>query len=202
MVELVEGRLTLSFADEWQAIDFDHSLWHTKQMKSTLKAMDILAVNNQQHWWVEIKDCIGFEAENAVRLNAGDPQEVQALREELQERALDAIVSVRRSKAFIVEEIMQKFRDTVASVVIAQRASDMEIAPYTAPMQSTTALTVVLLLTWDLKDYKRLARLLQQKLNNALAPYGIAGYVINEHVALPGFNVTVTRTAAQPPTAI
>lgn len=201
MVELVEGRLTLRFTEGWQAIDFDHSLWHTKQMKSTLKAMDILAVKDQQHWWIEIKDCLGFEVENRVRFTTSDPQEVKILREELKERSLGAILSVHRSKAFIVEEIMQKLRDTVASVVIAQRTSDMEIAPYTAPTKSVAALTVVLLLTWDLKDYKRLARLLQQKLSNALAPYGIAGYVINEHVALPGFDVTVTRAAAQPSAA-
>lgn len=194
MVDIVEGALTFSFGAGWQVIKYDESAWYLNQIKTTLKAVDILACKQNSHWWIEIKDCIGHEAVNTPRLSHIDPQEVDQTRTWVKAQAFDKIVKVQRQKQFIIDEVMQKIRDTLTSTVIAQRLGNAELLPFVPPSHSNSSLVIVLILTWNIADYARLARLLQQKLNTALVPYGINGFVVNETCQVPGLDPTITRT--------
>jgi len=193
MVDIVEGRLTFSFGADWQVIKYDESAWYINQIKTTLKAMDILARKQNDHWWIEIKDCVGHEVANRPRLSPTDPQEVDQARAWIKAQAFDDTVKAQRKKQFIIDEVMQKLRDTLTSAVVAQRLKNAELLPFTPPSHTNASLVVVLILTWDLADYARLARLLQQKLNTALVPYGVNGFVVNETCQVPGFDPTITR---------
>lgn len=170
MVDLVENRLTFSFGAGWQAIKYDDSAWYLGQIKRSLKAMDILASKQNDHWWIEIKDCGGYEAQNTPRMSDIDPQGVALTRAWINAQTLSNTVKAQRKQEFIIDEVMQKFRDTLSSAVVAQRLKNAEMLPFTAPSHSDESLVIVLLLTWDLPDYGRLALRLHQKLNSALAP--------------------------------
>ena len=193
MVEIAEGSLHFKFADGWDAIKFDDTSWHKQSMKSQLKAMDILARNQQQHWWIEIKDCKTFETENLPRLSPTESSEVQKTRVWVAEQGWKPAVSVTRKKLYIVDEILEKLRDTLFSVSIASRENHTALAAFWHPVSKPEKLTIVLLLTWDIADFKRFARLLHQKLTMALQPYGLQGLVVNELTPVPGLNCIISR---------
>ncbi|SFL11221.1 hypothetical protein [Azotobacter beijerinckii] len=178
MVQLSEGRLRLTFAAGWQALKFDDTAWH-RQRFGHHQAMDILAVHGDQHWWIEIKDCEGFEQDNRPRMSPGDPQAVVQTRAWLRSQGLAQQVRAARSKPFIIDEVIEKLRSTLVSVLAAQRQGEAELQPYVAACNQGVPLNVVLLLTWNITDFRRLAQRLQQKLNSALLPYGLQGLVVN-----------------------
>lgn len=102
---------------------------------------------------------------------------------------------VTRRKPFIVDEVLEKLRDTLFSLNFAKRKGEPALAAFSSWCGGTESLTVVLLLTWDINDYKRMAKLLQQKLNAALRPYGLQGFVVNETLQVSGLACTVSRIA-------
>ena len=56
---LQEGNLTFSFSNDWQAIKYDDSSFHTKYFQSFAggsKAVDFIAFGNQELWLIEVKD--------------------------------------------------------------------------------------------------------------------------------------------------
>lgn len=195
MLDITENRLNFQFAEDWNAIKFDDTAWHQVQMKSRLKAMDILACHNQQHWWIEIKDCQGFETENRPRLSQNESAEVKEARDWVDAKGWKPIVSVSRKKAFIVDEILEKMRATLVSLTIASRVNHPDLSAFSVSASQPEKLTIVLLLTWDIKDFKRMARLLQQKLTTALQPYGLQGLVVNELMPVPNLDCTISRIA-------
>jgi hypothetical protein len=76
VVDIQERSLRLTFQDDWQAIKFDDTPWCASSQLSAygVKAVDITALGpDGQHWWIEIKDCVGYEADNQPRL-AETPQ--------------------------------------------------------------------------------------------------------------------------------
>ncbi|GFM82282.1 hypothetical protein PSCICN_29740 [Pseudomonas cichorii] len=193
MVDVVEGMLTFSFDDEWQVIKFDESQWYCDRMKRQLKGMDILAIKDERHWWIEIKDCLGYEPANIPRMSGADPSGVTSTKDWLAGQSFAGDVKVQRQKLFIIDEVMQKFRDTLASVVIAQREGDQELRAYVSPTKGNPPLVVVLLLTWEPREYGRLAARLKLKLDMALKPYGLTGFVVNETCRVPGLDPAITR---------
>ena len=195
MSDITENRLNFRFAEGWKAIKFDDTDWHRVQMKSRLKAMDILACHHQQHWWIEIKDCQGFETENHPRLSPKESAEVDQTRGWVDAKGWKPIVSVSRKKAFIVDEVLEKLRDTLVSLTFASRVNHPDLTAFSVSASQPEKLTIVLLLTWDITDFKRFARLLQQKLTTALQPYGLQGLVVNELMPVPGLDYTISRTA-------
>ncbi|KPW77139.1 hypothetical protein ALQ65_100555 [Pseudomonas syringae pv. coriandricola] len=193
MADVVEGTLTFSFPDDWQVIKFDETLWYTERMKRSLKGMDILAAKENSHWWIEIKDCVGYEPDNLPRMSETLPVSVVTAKQWLDAQAFAAQVKVQRRKLFIIDEVMQKFRDTLVSVVVAHREIDGELSSYTAPARSGQGLVIVLLLTWSARDYGRLAARLKMKLDMALKPYGLTGFVVDETCRVPGLDLIVSR---------
>lgn len=198
MPEVREGRLTFHFPEGWQSIKYDDSNWHRQRMKSRLKAMDILAhQGGPTHWWIEVKDCEGYEPENHPRLSGTDPAEVSQVREWVKQQGLESAVQMARRKPFIIDEIEEKLRDTLAAITVAQREADTELAEFIVVQTPSPVLRVVLLLTWDQRDFKRLAIRLKTKLERALSPYGIQGFVVNEYnTADAGLHCEVTRSEA------
>ena len=182
MIEITEDRvsggLKCRFPNGWHAIKYDESEWHKKHMKSQLNAMDILATDGSHHWWIEIKDCEGYEPDNQPRLSPIDPEEVQQTRQWVQEKGWDRQVAVRRKKSFIVDEVVEKFRQTLMAIAGAERDQHAGLDHYWV-ICSSRPLSVVLLLTWNDRDFKRLAARLQEKLEKALSCYGVNAYVIN-----------------------
>ncbi len=213
MPEIVESTLRLGFGQDVKVIKFDATQWHTKHMRSSLKAMDILATRpgtvaadaaaadaaaadaaQCAHWWIEVKDCLGDEAANQTRMAPAELPEVESTREWLAQQGWYSMVAVQRRKPYIVDELVMKLRDTLASMSIAAQQLEPELADFVVlPRQK---LTLVLLLCWEssgVNEFKRLALRLKAKLDTALAPYGFEGVIVNEHGTVPGLGWTVTR---------
>lgn len=197
MPEVQEGRLTFRFPDGWRLLKYDDSDWYRQRMKSRLKGMDILAhESGELHWWVEVKDCEGFEPENRPRLSAADPAEVSQARHWIEQQGLKPKVQVSRRKPFIVDEVEEKLRDTLAALAVAEREVAPELTDFSPLHAPWPRLRVVLLLTWNQRDFKRLATRLQTRMQRALAPYGVQGMVVNEHTTgNAGLHCQVTRKA-------
>lgn len=111
MVDIVEGGLNFSFGAGWQAIKYDDTAWYVNQMKRSIKAMDILACKQNSHWWIEIKDCDGYETANTPRMSPADPPGVDQTRTWISTQTFADSVKAQRKKMFIIDEVMQKFRD-------------------------------------------------------------------------------------------
>ena len=192
VTDIIEGKLRLQFAEDWQAIKFDSTNWHRHQMKSQLKAMDVLATLNDQHWWIEIKNCEGFETANLPRLSPIDSAEVLKVKAFVKKNGLKRHVRITRKKLFIVDEVVKKMRDTLLSLTFARRFEEPELLAFSQWCGSDKPLMIVLLLRWEIVDFKRFARLLQHKLNVALAPYHLQGFVINESARIIGLDCTIS----------
>lgn len=196
MPDVTEGQLTLSFPPGWKALKYDDSHWHKARMKSRLKAMDVLAKKDGiNHWWIEIKDCEGAEDENRPRLSPADSQEVKRTREWVEHKGWKPKISIARRKAFIIDEVERKFSSTLAAIAVAMREDEPELRGFEVlSQQNSPAIKVVLLLTWEPRDFRRLASRLQQKLNQSLNPYGVQGFVVNEQtISGCGLSCQVTR---------
>ncbi|AHG39027.1 hypothetical protein N018_01700 [Pseudomonas syringae CC1557] len=194
MVDVVEGKLTFSFGDDWKVIKFDETVWYSERMKRSLKGMDILATRENRHWWIEIKDCLGYEPDNLPRMSGAIPASVTLTKGWLDTQSFAREVNVQRRKLFIIDEVMQKFRDTLVSVVVAHRENDGELSAFTPPAKEGHSLVIVLLLAWSSRDYGRLAARLKLKLDMALKPYGLIGFVVSEVSRVPGLELTVNRS--------
>lgn len=195
MLKLTEGALQCEFDEGCKAIKFDATDWH-RQKFGHCQAVDILATCQGQHWWIEIKDCQGDEQASLPRLSPAEPEEVATTRRWLKEKGFERIVCAERRKPYIIDEVIEKIRDTLVALNFAQRAQDPALLPH-AWCGSAQPLTVVLLLSWDVRDFKRFAGRLQQKLTTALLPYGLTGFVVNEHALQDtGVPCTVSRIPA------
>ncbi len=106
-----EGKLALHFAEGWQAVKWDEQAWYrdSNALGSRIKGMDVVAIGpDGQHWWIELKDCLGYETENLPRLTAADPVQVQTVNTWLKDNQLDQLVCAKRKKLFI--ELLAKPR--------------------------------------------------------------------------------------------
>ena len=195
MQEVSEGKLSLRFPADWQVIKYDDSQWHTSRMRSSLKAMDLLLRNpDGEHYWIEIKDCLDFESDNLPRLSRKDSQELTDTKRWLAEQGFNGQIKAERKKPFIVDEVEAKLRETLAALMIAQRESNPELEPFQLIENDVKPLTAILLLTWDAKDFKRLATRLQSKLQRCLQPYGVTCFVVNEDtLCTTGVDCHITR---------
>lgn len=196
MQEISEGKLSLRFPADWQVIKYDASQWHTARMRSRLKAMDLLLRNpNSEHYWIEIKDCFGFETDSRPRLSPINSQELTDTKAWLVDKGFDGQIKAERKKPFIVDEVEAKLRETLAALMIAQRENDTELEPFQLIANNVKPLTAILLLTWDAKDFKRLATRLRPKLERRLQPYGVTCFVVNNEDSLRkvGVDCHITR---------
>jgi len=187
----IEGKLTLSFPRGWKAIKFDDQAWYRDDIKSQVKAVDVVAVRGTTCWWIEVKDCAGYEAENMPRLTQADPPAVSKTREWIKKQALDKQVQVRRYKPFIVDELFEKFMGTMVCTAVAQRScisskNAADIKPYMVAMSDKVALNFVLLLTWGGADFKRLAKLLKSKMDQRMSAMNVSCFVVGENEQASG----------------
>lgn len=197
---IIEGTLQLTFAAGWQAVQIDQTDWYrdSDAIGSQVKAMDVTAYGPEGHWWIEIKDCAGYEADNQPRLAAEPPQEVKATRTWIQGKGWGQRVEARRAKLFLADEVFHKVVGTMVSLSAASRAPvantrAVAVQPYAAAYMPGTRWTVVLLLTWCGSDYGRLAGRLKTALEQRLRAFNVACFVVNETVVAPGQPWTVGR---------
>ena len=196
MSEITEGRITLAFPPTWQVVKYDDCPWH-KQHKAGqgAHAMDVLAVGNDHaHWWIEIKDCEGFEAANRPRLSGDDSETVLRTRAWLDAEGIGREVKAQRKKPFIIDEMLLKVRDTLAALAIAHRVAEPDLLPWSLFVNPAPQWNLVLLLTWEIKDFKLLAKRLRTKLEKAFSGYGVNVFVVNQ-ATLPacGLPCTLSR---------
>jgi hypothetical protein len=192
MTSLQEDTLQLEFSDEWHAIKFDeHGGWHRKQF-GDYKAVDVLAFHQKYgHYWIEIKDCEGYEQDNQPRLSPKEPDELVRTRQWLDQQSFTEIVSAKRKKPFIVDELVEKIRDSLITVQIAQRMKEPSLQSFYIARKS---LTVVLLLTWNSKDFNRLASRLKTKLDQKMNKYGFTCLVVNQDFTSYPIGMKIRRT--------
>jgi hypothetical protein len=199
--EGAKGRqLRFDFLPDWRAVKFDDSAWYRDDIKSHVKAMDVLASDGTAHWWIEVKDCEGFEKDNLPRLSPADPPEVEATRAWVANQGYTGTVAVRRSKPFVVDEVAEKLEGTLVGVTAAARSAASQVsaaalAPFAKVTYGPAPWSVVLLLTWrpDARDFGRLAMRLRDKLCQRLAAYKVQCFVLNETESAPEQPWTLTR---------
>jgi len=199
---LAEGRLQFDFPEPWLALKFDDTAWYRDAMQTHVKAMDVVACLGDTHWWIEVKDCVGFEPTNRPRLSPNDPPEVAAVREWAKSQGHRDAVAVRRAKPFIVDEVAEKLEGTLLSLAAARRAGAAhaqaeQVTPMVGVLNEGAQWSVVLLLTWNpaARDFGRLAMRLNDKLRQRLAAYQVACFVVNEEVPAPHQPWQLTRIA-------
>jgi hypothetical protein len=190
-----EGKLRFQFGNGWTAVKLDVTDWHRRQMKSQLKAMDILAHHNGQHWWIEIKNFEGDEESNSPRMTPTELAEVKETREWVDAKGWKPIVTVAYRKEYIIDEVLAKVQQTIISLAVAARANHSDLISFAGFSHPPVKINIVLLIFWAITDFKRFARLLQQKLDTALQPYGMQGIVMTNEIAMPGLDCTISRIA-------
>lgn len=199
MLELdIEGKLKLSFPAEWQATKLDDEPWYRNEMRSQLRAVDVVAAQGTTHWWIEVKDCLGYETENLSRFSPAEPAALSAVRQLLAQNGLDKEVKVKRAKPFIIDELAEKITGSLICLATAQRAGPgagnaAALQPFASAAAAGTNWNIVLLVTWAPTDFKRLARLLTTKMSQRLAAFGVACFALNEHELAPGQPWSVHR---------
>lgn len=204
MPKIVEGEpgnnaLEFDFSADFGAIKYDDTVWKNSRF-GNLPAMDILARKRDQQWWIEIKDCEGYEPDNRPRLSPTEPAELLQTKSWISSQGFDSKVRVIRRKPFIIDELIEKLRSTLIGCTLAgfvdSRGSqaDAVVGPHRLS-DSDQPLIVVLYLSWEVNDFRRLARGLQTKLNRALRHYGWQGFIVNNSTQLgqTGISCTVTR---------
>lgn len=198
MTVLTEKTLQFTFSDDCEAIKFDdHTFYRPRFSDKNHKGMDILAIHKNRHWWIEIKDCEGYEDDNKSRISLSETEELITARDWLsnENSKMQNSVKVARKKPFIIDEIIEKLRDTLVCLNFAKYENESSLSLYSNWFDSKQPPIVVLFLTWNINDFKRIAKFLTQKLNTALLPYGLEGIVVNEHERT-GLNYTVSRIAS------
>lgn len=201
MAAITEDTLQLTFNPGWQAIKFDETPWYTSGNLSAhgVKAVDVTALGpNGQHWWIEIKDCVGYEAENLPRLTPNSPPEVQDTQTWVKGQGWQSLVEAKRAKMFVADEVLQKVIGTVATLTAATRAPASNahaaaVRPFVAAGLAGSQWNVVLLLTLNIPDYGRLASRLKTALEQRLRAFDVTCHVVNEVVTAPAQPWTVGR---------
>ncbi len=196
----VGRQLRFDFPDPWLALKFDDSAWYREVMKTRVKAMDVVACDGASHWWIEVKDCKDFEADNLPRLSPGDPAEVATVKASARSLGHDRAVTVRRAKPFVVDEVAEKLEGTLVSLAAAVRAGPAQadaaaVVHFARVMDAASQWSVVLLLTWNpsARDFGRLAMRLRDKLRHRLASYNVQCFVLNESDSAPYQPWALTR---------
>lgn len=199
---IVEGHLRFEFHTDWQALKFDDTSWYRSTARDGVKAVDVVACDatGTAHWWLEIKDCMGFEDDNQPRLSPSPPEAVGQTKSWIKAQGFEREVQAKRAKPFIVDEVAEKLEGTLVSLVAAGRASlgqqdALEIRPFLQVIDAAAQWSVVLLLTWNPTDFGRLAMRLRDKLQQRLAAYNVQCFVLNESESAPHQPWTVTRVA-------
>lgn len=193
MSVITEDNLQFIFDESVKVIKYDDSQWKNMHF-ANYPALDILVRHEKQQWWIEIKDCEGAEIDNRPRLSPADPESVTRVREWVKGENINREVRVSRKKPFIIDELVEKVRSTLVGCTIAQLKADNEVGHY-QPDSDDKPLFVVLYLTWESTEFRRLARSLQTKLDKALVHYGWRGLVVNDEETLKksGINCTISR---------
>lgn len=194
MPKIIEDLLEFDFAASTQAIKYDDTPW-MKSRFGSLPAMDILARERDQQWWIEIKDCEGAEPNNRPRLSAADPAELVETRDWINARGFDSCVRAIRKKPFIIDELVEKLRSTLIGCELAgirdslDKQADSVVGTHRL-IDGDSPLIVVLYLTWEENEFGRLARGLQTKLDKALRHYGWRGFIVNNSSQLTQIGLT------------
>lgn len=193
-------QLRFDFPETWLAVKFDDTAWYREAIKTRVKGMDVVACLDAAHWWIEVKDCKGFEADNLPRLSPNDPAEVAVVRAWVKSHGHDRMVSIQRAKPFVIDEVAEKLEGTLLSLAAAVRAAPVQtdaaaVAPFARAMDATAQWSVVLLLTWNpaARDFGRLAMRLRDMLRKRLAAYNVQCFVLNESESAPHQPWTLTR---------
>lgn len=196
----VGRQLRFDFPAPWLALKFDDTAWYREKIKTSVKAMDVVACHGHSHWWIEVKDCKDFEADNIPRLSPVDPAQVALVKVWAKGQGHDRAVVVKRAKPFVVDEVAEKLEGTLVSLAAAVRAGAAQadaaaVAPFAQVMDAAAQWSVVLLLTWNpaARDFGRLAMRLRDKLHQRLAAHNVQCFVLNENESAPHQPWTLTR---------
>lgn len=192
MAEVLGKQLKLVFAAGWQALPLDDTAWYRQHLGGRVKAVDAVATDGTDHWWIELKECRGHGQENLPRLNPADPPEVEQVRNYVKTQGLGRLVSVHRAKPYIADEMVAKLEGSLVCMLSARRAAAAAseagaLLPFAEVANSGTRLQLVLLLTLDLphNDFKRLAIRLNTVIARKLATFDISCHVVDDRTTLP-----------------
>lgn len=104
MITISEGKLTFIFPDNWKVNKYDESNFVKNHIQKSqgCKAVDILALSNDSLFMIEIKDFRNYRIESKASLK----------------------------NDVVLDEVVQKFRDTLTGLYAAYRCQIEELAPF------------------------------------------------------------------------
>jgi len=104
MKTIEEQKLTFAFPDNWEVIKYDESHFFMNHVRKSQgsKAVDILALSDNRLFLIEIKDFRGYRIESKKSLRSNE----------------------------VLNEVVQKVRDTVTGLYAAYRRQSEELAPF------------------------------------------------------------------------
>jgi hypothetical protein len=104
MKKITERNLTFTFSDDWEVIKYDDSHFFKNHVRKSqgCKAVDILALSDNHLFLIEIKDFRGDRLESKRSLKNDE----------------------------VLNEVVQKFRDTLTGLYAAYRRQVDELAPF------------------------------------------------------------------------
>ena len=104
MISITEGKFIFTFPDNWEVIKYDDSHFFKNHIRKSqgCKAVDILALSDNCLFFIEIKDFRGYRIESKK--------------------------SIRNDE--ILNEVVQKVRDTIMGLYAAYRRTNEELAPF------------------------------------------------------------------------
>ncbi len=181
-----------------QATKLDDEPWYRIEMQSRQRAVDVVAAQGTSHWWIEVKDCHGYEKDNLPRFTPAEPKAMSTARQLIAQHGLDNEVRIKRAKPFIVDELAEKVAGSMICLAMAQRASisndhAASLWAFASAASVGSSWNIVLLVTWAPSDFKRLAKLLMTKMSQHSVANGVTCLVVNEHQLAPGQPWTVER---------
>jgi hypothetical protein len=184
MVTIKENNLSFYFPNTWKIMSYDKiGGFYSQHIDTTsigIKAVDIIASNGSEHLWIEIKDCLEYENTNFPRLSPQPIDEVRQTKNWIKDQGWQGLVAAQRKKPYIVDEFSQKVLHTFIGIVSASKVGNKSMVDFSESIEKNTEITVVLFLTLDIPDYKRLAMRLQDAINKKLSKFKIRVSVCNE----------------------
>ena len=108
----MEDKLIFTFPDNWEVIKYDESHFFINHVRKSQggKAVDILALADNCLFLIEIKDFRGYRIESKKSLRSDE----------------------------VLNEVVQKFRDTITGLYAAYRWGNEELAPFYRYLYTTS----------------------------------------------------------------
>jgi Holliday junction resolvase len=203
MTKIKEGSLVFQFDSSVSAVKYDDLEDYKKYFSATgFKAVDIIAIYNNNTYLIEVKDCATDEKANETRLEEkAHTPELEKVNKYINLNSITGVKATRK-KIYILEEIIQKFKDTIAAITTKGDFSGIDRNSILKNIEKSNTTHLALYWTSEEDEFKRTAQRLTDKINQKTKKFGVVSHVIHgmgkfgatDHVfSVDSLNIKVSR---------